>query len=313
VLSAGGDNSLNCREPAAGKSLCRIPPQRGYVRTIAISPDGHYGLWGTDDVVVRLWDLRENREIFSFADLERSATATALSADGRRAAVGAGKEILVFDVAGGGQPLRRIKGVPAQVLSLTFFRDADHLLSGGAEDHAVRVWDVSNGSEIRAFVEHAANVERMALSTDGRLLVTGAGDARVKSWDFAWPLEYRRRVAERDEACRVLQRNPRDAAALRTLAGWYEFERVPAWESELIDSCRAAGGDVSSVTAGRACLLSGRRKEAGQEFRRALDAGDVSKELLGHYIRLADKEGLSGDDVMDAVERLFNTPLPLLR
>jgi WD40 repeat protein len=52
-------------------------------------------------------------------------------------------------------------------------------------DHTVRVWDASTGKLRRHFKQYPRLVDRLALSDDGRLLLTGSQDGMVRLWDVA--------------------------------------------------------------------------------------------------------------------------------
>jgi WD40 repeat protein len=59
----------------------------------------------------------------------------------------------------------------------------------GSEDRTVKVWNGENGQEILSLKGHSGLVETVALSADGKRIVSGSGDAgglgEVKVWDAA--------------------------------------------------------------------------------------------------------------------------------
>ena len=56
------------------------------------------------------------------------------------------------------------------------------LLTGGA-DRRAKLWDLSNGRELRTFANHKGPVSSVALSLDGKRAVTGSYDRTAKVWD----------------------------------------------------------------------------------------------------------------------------------
>lgn len=60
------------------------------------------------------------------------------------------------------------------VSSLAITPDGKHVISGGA-DHALKLWDLDSGREIRTFVGHKAPINGFALSPDGRHIISASG------------------------------------------------------------------------------------------------------------------------------------------
>src|SRR5262249_43654114 len=97
--------------------------------------------------------------------------------------------------------IRRFQGHRGAVTAVAFSRDGQLAASGGGglflglgepldwvriDDHVVRLWDVKSGQELRQFVGHKEQVEGLAFSPNGRLLVsTGGRDQSVRVWEVA--------------------------------------------------------------------------------------------------------------------------------
>ena len=86
--------------------------------------------------------------------------------------------------------IREFKGHEEWVFSLAFSPDGRlaYSTSGGPDlwrdgkDSAVRVWDVETGREVRKLEGHKGRVLSVAVSPDGRQVLTG-GDTSVILWD----------------------------------------------------------------------------------------------------------------------------------
>lgn len=75
---------------------------------------------------------------------------------------------------------------PAQtnfVQSLVWTPDGEHLMTGSA-DGTIRIWSAASGDLVHALEAHADGTTGVALSSDGRRLMTvGWGDRTVKLWE----------------------------------------------------------------------------------------------------------------------------------
>src|SRR6516225_8811180 len=64
-------------------------------------------------------------------------------------------------------------GHVVQVESVAFSPDGRFVLSGSS-DHAIKLWDVATGREMRSFAGHTGGVHSVAFSPDGRLALSGS-------------------------------------------------------------------------------------------------------------------------------------------
>lgn len=68
------------------------------------------------------------------------------------------------------------------VLSVAFAPHGVHLVSG-AEDHTVRVWDVSTGKPLRSFEGHTGDINAVCFTPDATQIVSGSHDHTINFWD----------------------------------------------------------------------------------------------------------------------------------
>src|SRR5262249_18045706 len=131
--------------------LNRLPAHEGIVCSLAFSPDGAVLASGSDDGTAILWDIRSRKPRHELADHYRAAASLAFSPDGKNLATGAGSPPYQYDFHGA----------------------------------RVRIWNVETGRLERQFVAHLTGVKRLAYSPDGRKLVSGGFDSRIRVWDPA--------------------------------------------------------------------------------------------------------------------------------
>eukprot|EP00042_Codosiga_hollandica_P050338 m.599035 g.599035 ORF g.599035 m.599035 type:complete len:110 (-) comp58076_c0_seq54:1404-1733(-) len=65
------------------------------------------------------------------------------------------------------------------------FKFNGETLIGGDEHGAVRVFNIVSALEVAAYHEHSGAVRSMAISADGRTLVTGGDDRNLVQWTLS--------------------------------------------------------------------------------------------------------------------------------
>jgi WD40 repeat protein len=130
----------------------RLTGHPSQVNRVAVSPDGRHVLSGGLDPILRLWDVPLGVQVRRFPPVAEVTWAVAFSPDGKQA------------LSGGG-------GVKK-----------DGKWQAG-EDHALYLWDVTTGKEVRRFPGHTAQVHGVAFTPDGRRAVSGASDGTLRVWD----------------------------------------------------------------------------------------------------------------------------------
>jgi WD40 repeat protein len=139
-----------------------------------------------------LWDIKTGAQLHVFAGHEGPMQGIAFSPDGKLIAstsldmtiriwdTATGKELKQFKTGGDffSNPLFTPDGKALAVASTTGWN------AGSLTDIAVRLLDVDNGKEIRRFTGHTNLIQGIAISPDGRKLLSGSSDATVRVWDL---------------------------------------------------------------------------------------------------------------------------------
>jgi len=167
VLSGSDDRMVTLWDRKTGKVIRKFGPTGGRIFSAVFSPDGRRALSGGEDKVVRLWDLESGNLIREFAGHTEWVFSVAFSSDGRRA----------FSTSGG------------------FERNGwQH-----GTDSSVRVWDVQTGKEVRKLEGLKGRVWSVAISPDGRHVLSGGHERTPILWDVATGVEVRRFLGHTDD------------------------------------------------------------------------------------------------------------------
>jgi WD40 repeat protein len=170
---------------------------------LAFLPDGNRLVAGG-----RLFDARTGQETLGFGDVR--SPSVAVSPDGRLALLGnqpdffpCGLGVTREDLeryrrsmfvqlcdARTGEALRRLEGHECQVTQVAFGPDGRRACSASLEDRSVRVWDLTQGKQLRCLDVPAAGC--VAFSPDCRRVLIGGEDGAVVLWDLASGKELRR-------------------------------------------------------------------------------------------------------------------------
>ncbi|GGO50484.1 hypothetical protein GCM10012287_30310 [Streptomyces daqingensis] len=166
--------------------------------SVAYTSDGRtLATASTDDLLVRLWDVREPgrpRRAGTLTGHEDDVRAVAFAPDGRTAASGSmDGTVRLWDVSDpehptpAGEPLKAHDG---GALTVAFAPDGRTLATGGNDD-TVRLWDVRRPNRARQLGEPLRGHEDSVVSADfargGRTLATGSEDGTARLWDVRRP------------------------------------------------------------------------------------------------------------------------------
>src|SRR5579871_6166875 len=143
---------------------------------------------------VATYKLKEIRK-FTEKGHTNNVLAVAISPDGKRILSGGYDRTLRLWDVNGGPPLKVLQE-PAQetIWHIHFLPDGRRALTGGGDvwknnaevegsDFQVRLWDLDTGKVIRRFKGHTKKVYDLALTADGRTMLTGSMDTTVRLWD----------------------------------------------------------------------------------------------------------------------------------
>lgn len=196
-----------------------IMAHKGRVGSITFAPDGRtFASSGNDDGWTKIRDVATGRELSSFVG---ALTPVAFSPDGRTLFSGSYSGLALWDVASGSVRREETGNHPSALafspdgrnvafdnhgaLGLWSVADRRNMASGtnppqvgvealamsasgsylaSAQGNELKLWEPTTGALLRSFKGHNGSVQAaLAFSPNGRMIVSGAGDEKLKIWD----------------------------------------------------------------------------------------------------------------------------------
>jgi WD40 repeat protein len=184
-----------------GELIREMRGHKNAIMSVALSADGKRILTGSSDRTMRLWEVESGQELRVFQGHPQTVWDVAFSPDGKRALSGcsdgfarlwdldSGKELLALETFKGGR-----------AWTVAFTANGKQAVTGGgnafetkgATEASLRLWDLTTGKEIRQFQGHAKDVRCVAISPDGKQLLSGSFDGTMRLWDLDTGKEIRR-------------------------------------------------------------------------------------------------------------------------
>jgi WD40 repeat protein len=202
LAAAGADKMVRlwnvAGAPPAGQPVLKEEPRRlkGHteaVRCVAFAARGKLLLSGGEDKTVRVWDVKEGKEVGRYGGHTTGVACVAVSPDGKQALSGGGGfddknapvdcDLHLWDVATT-RATGNFKGHTSPVTGIAWSRDGQLVLSGGHD--GLRWWEPATGKQIPKPETPSSRIEWVAFSPDGGHALAAANDpavARVRLLD----------------------------------------------------------------------------------------------------------------------------------
>ncbi len=238
---------------------------KGWVRSVALSPDGRLAVSGGDDGTVRVWDLLRRQPVHCLTGHTAAVMSVAFDPQGR-SLVSAGWDgtARIWDIATG-RLLQCLTGPGETMKCVAFAPDGRRLLTTG-DDRCIHMWDASRGERLGYLHGHTDFVQGLGFTADSRYAVSGSDDGTVRVWDLAVGKEVHCLRGHEDTVTAVTCARGQDwllsASSDRTVILWdletgKEIRRLPrhdTWVNTLAitpDGRRAVTGSGGEIVNGQ--------------------------------------------------------------
>ncbi len=200
LASASPDTTIRLWDPHTGKHKTSLRAHTGFSHagffSVAFSPDGQTLATGGDssDRAIRLWSLREEKNIRTLTGHTDRITSISFSPDGQTLASGSADNTIRLWNLNNGQLKTTLTGHTREVESVAFSPDGQ-ILASGSRDRTIRLWNPETGKLKSTLTGYTDWINPLAFSPDGQILASGSQDQRIRLWD-AQTGEYKNTLQE---------------------------------------------------------------------------------------------------------------------
>jgi WD40 repeat protein len=198
MIASVGGTQVHLWEPDSGKRikvLATIDKSDKPLKCVAFSPDGKSLAVGSDEGVLRVFDVESGKNTFSSPTRNARIERCAWSPNGKMIGIADNGGAAAIFAPGVGNALPLSTGVidgPGECLGIAFTLDSSSILTCG-KDAQARLTAGANpdgtganntATKLKAYTGHTGTVTDVQLLPDGKHLVTGGDDKTVRVWDL---------------------------------------------------------------------------------------------------------------------------------
>jgi WD40 repeat protein len=187
--TGAGDGSLRIWNPKSAESTHVVqghPYHTQGVLCLAIHADSSFVITGSEDKTACIVNLQNGRITGTLAGHTKSVETVGLSSMLPLAATGGmdGK-LIIWDLQS--LTLRSTCEHEDGVVKM-IWPSSSHLIYTGCLDAKVRIWDSRTGDIQRILQGHQDSILDLAVSRDGKYIVSGSDDGTARAYDLQYPL-----------------------------------------------------------------------------------------------------------------------------
>ncbi|MGK7893173.1 MAG: CHAT domain-containing protein [Xenococcus sp. (in: cyanobacteria)] len=156
------------------------------VRDIAFTPDGQYLVSSSNDRTVRLWDIKNGQILHLFKGHKERVKSVKVSENGKNIISGsADSTVKIWDIRTG-NCLKTINTSlnPKTILNAIVINQKLIATGSTSVQGTIKSWDLNTGEMKDAVKAAFSGIRSLAISHDGKTLVSGSGGKTIKVWQL---------------------------------------------------------------------------------------------------------------------------------
>ncbi|NEO29710.1 MAG: NACHT domain-containing protein [Symploca sp. SIO3C6] len=156
----------------------------GGILSVAFSPDGKLLATGDMNSEVRLYQVGDWQQIYTFRGHTDWVTSVSFNPDSSVLATGSEDQTIKLWNVITGQCVGSLKGHDKGIWSVAFSLDGE-MLASASDDYNLKIWDVSTGQCLKTLQGHDNLVRAVVFCPDAQTLASGSADKTLKLWDLS--------------------------------------------------------------------------------------------------------------------------------
>jgi WD40 repeat protein len=155
------------------QSLIIRQGHRDAINIVKYTPDGKNILSASDDMSIKMWDVKSGIDIKTFNGHTNSVTALVITKDGSKMiSSDADGNIFVWDLNKPKEPILKIGGETGSISAITLFEDNKSFLTGG-EDQTIRKWNLATGKLEQTITGLTSDIQAIGINPNQKTALVG--------------------------------------------------------------------------------------------------------------------------------------------
>ncbi|KIK38129.1 hypothetical protein CY34DRAFT_809668 [Suillus luteus UH-Slu-Lm8-n1] len=180
VASGSWDRTARVWDVKSGQTVLTIKTGHKLVYAVVYSPDGtKIATGGDEEKAVKIWDAKSGELLNT---LKHRVCSLAWTSDGKKLISGSYRLVRIFDTATW-QQTAILRGHTNFVYAISLFPN-NRLLASASDDKTARLWNLDTNLPVGPPLPHEQDLPSVALSHDGKLLLTVCENKDAYIWDI---------------------------------------------------------------------------------------------------------------------------------